>query len=96
MRESALDHRRFFDLSDDLQLAATHATLNIKVEHAFEKACAGVVIIRSLRDQSQRVGRIEDTDSLVGSEIAQVAVAGDDEAGFGGGAQAWSQSAVCA
>ena len=38
VREDALDHRRLFDRSDDLQLAATHATLNIKVEHAFEKA----------------------------------------------------------
>jgi hypothetical protein len=37
MREDALDHRRLFDRSDDLQLAATPATLNIKVEYTLQQ-----------------------------------------------------------
>jgi len=38
MRENALDHRGLFDHSDVLELAATHATLNIKVVHPLEQA----------------------------------------------------------
>ena len=38
MREHALDQRGRFDRSDDLQLAATRATLNIDVEHPPEQA----------------------------------------------------------
>jgi hypothetical protein len=33
VRENALDHRVLFDRSNDLQIAATHARLNIKVEY---------------------------------------------------------------
>ena len=39
MREYPDYHRRFFDGGDNLELATTHATLNINIENAPEQAC---------------------------------------------------------
>lgn len=40
--------------------------------------------IRSLRDQSQRLGCGYDADSFVGFEIEKIVIAGDNQVGFGG------------
>jgi len=37
MRENALNYCWLFDRSDDLELAATHVPLNIKVEHTLQQ-----------------------------------------------------------
>jgi hypothetical protein len=51
MRENALDHRRLFDRRDDLQFAATLATLNIDVVHPLEQA-------RPTHTRMRAIGRV--------------------------------------
>jgi hypothetical protein len=78
MRENALNHLGLFDRSNDLELATTHATLNIKVEHAFEEARpthARPRVVRMLAIGRVRCSRLRGNRHNRGTQFAVTASA---------------------